>query len=64
MSGESPTTSSSSRSLGRTVVAGLIVLLAGYVLLKIVIGIALAIALPVLAILAVVALIWALRVLF
>jgi hypothetical protein len=34
------------------------------VLLKIVIGIALAIALPLLAILAVVALIWALRVLF
>jgi uncharacterized membrane protein len=60
---ESPVPSSS-RSVGRTVVAGLIVLLAGYVLLKIVIGIALAIALPVLAILAVVALVWAFRVLF
>jgi hypothetical protein len=61
---ESPTTTSSSRSLGRTVVAGLIVLLAGYVLLKIVIGIALVVVGPLLAILAIVALIWALRVLF
>jgi hypothetical protein len=43
--------------------AGLIVLLAAYVLLKIVIGIALAIAGPIVLILAVVALIWALRVL-
>jgi hypothetical protein len=60
---ESPA-SSSPRSLGRTVVAGLIVLLAGYVLLKIVIGIALAVVGPLLAILAIVALVWALRVLF
>lgn len=60
---ESPA-QSTSRSLGRTVVAGLIVLLAGYVLLKIVIGIALAIVGPLLAILAVVALVWALKVLF
>jgi hypothetical protein len=55
---------SSSRTLGRTVIAALILLLAGYVLLKIVIGIALAIAFPVLAILAVVGLVWAWRVLF
>jgi hypothetical protein len=55
---------SSTRSLGRTVVAGLIMLLAAYVLLKVVIGIALAIAGPVVLILAVVALIWAFRVLF
>jgi hypothetical protein len=55
---------SSSRTIGRTVVAALILLLAGYVLLKIVIGIALAIAFPVLAILAVVGLVWAWRVLF
>jgi hypothetical protein len=54
---------SSSRSIGRTVLAGLIVLIAAYVLLKIVIGIAAAIAGPVVLILAVVALIWALRVL-
>ncbi|HXB66026.1 MAG TPA: hypothetical protein VNV42_14250 [Solirubrobacteraceae bacterium] len=58
-----PPAQSSSRSLGRTVVAGLIVLLAGYVLLKIVIGIALVVVGPLLAILAIVALIWALRVL-
>jgi hypothetical protein len=53
-----------SRSVGKTVLAGLILLLAAYVILKIVIGIALAIAGPVLLILAVVALIWAYRVLF
>jgi hypothetical protein len=52
------------RSVGKTVLAGLILLLAAYVILKIVIGIALAIAGPVLLILAVVALIWAYRVLF
>jgi hypothetical protein len=45
------------------VLAGLIVLVAAYVLLKVVIGIALAIAGPVVLILAVIALIWALRVL-
>jgi len=44
--------------------AGLIVLVAAYILLKIIIGIALAIAGPVILILAVVALIWALRILF
>jgi hypothetical protein len=55
---------SSSRPFARTVVAALILLIAGYVLLKIVIGIALAIAFPLLAILAVVGLIWAWRVLF
>jgi hypothetical protein len=55
---------SSSRSIGRTVLAGLIVLVAAYVLLKIVIGITAAIAGPVVLILAVVALIWALRELF
>jgi hypothetical protein len=54
---------SSSRSIGRTVLAGLIVLVAAYVLLRVVIGIALAIAGPVVLILAVIALIWALRVL-
>jgi hypothetical protein len=54
---------SSSRSIGRTLLAGLIVLIAAWVLLKIVIGIAVAIAGPIVLILAVVALIWALRVL-
>ncbi len=55
---------SSSRPIARTVVAGLILLVAAYVLLKIVIGIALAIAGPLLLILAVVGLVWAWRVLF
>jgi hypothetical protein len=55
---------SSSRPIARTVVAGLILLIAAYVLLKIVIGIALAIAGPLVLILAVVGLVWAWRVLF
>jgi hypothetical protein len=54
---------SSSRSVGKTVLAGLVVLVAGYILLKIVIGFAVAIAGTVALILAVVAIIWALRVL-
>jgi hypothetical protein len=58
-----PSSSSSSRPIGRTILAGLIVLVAAYVLLKIIIGIALAIAGPVILIAAVVGLIWALRVL-
>jgi hypothetical protein len=45
-------------------VAGLVLLVAAYVLLKIVIGIALAIAGPVILILAVVAVVWAARTLF
>jgi hypothetical protein len=57
---ESP---SSSRSIGKTILAGLVVLVAGYILLKIVIGIAVAIAGTVAVILAIVAIIWALRVL-
>jgi hypothetical protein len=55
---------SSSRSFGRTALAALILLVAAYVLLKVVIGIVLAIALPVVAILAVVAIVWAYRALF
>ncbi|HTU79027.1 MAG TPA: hypothetical protein VMF09_09735 [Solirubrobacteraceae bacterium] len=54
---------SGSRSIGKTVLAGLVVLIAGYVLLKIVIGIAVAIAGTVAVILAIVAIIWAVRVL-
>jgi hypothetical protein len=54
---------STSRSIGKTVLAGLVVLIAGYVLLKIVIGIAVAIAGTVAVILAVVAIIWALKIL-
>jgi len=55
--------SSSSRSIGKTVLAGLVVLVAGYILLKIVIGIAVAVAGTVAVILAIVAIIWAIRVL-
>ena len=55
--------SASSRSIGKTVLAGLVVLVAGYILLKIVVGIAVALAGTVAVILAIVAVIWALRVL-
>jgi protein-S-isoprenylcysteine O-methyltransferase Ste14 len=55
---------SAGRSLGKTVVAVLVLVVVGYLLLKIVIGIALAIAGPVMLILGVLALIWAWRTLF
>jgi hypothetical protein len=55
---------SKSRSIGRTALAGLVVLIAAWVLLKVVIGIAVAIASAAAVILAIVAIIWALRVLF
>lgn len=54
---------SSSRSLGRTVVAGLVLLVAAWLLLHFVIGIVTAIASVLVVVLAIVALIWALRVL-
>jgi uncharacterized membrane protein len=54
----------SSRSLGRTVVAGLILLVAAWVLLHFVIGIVTAIASILVVVLAIVAIIWALRVIF
>ncbi|HEV2974766.1 MAG TPA: hypothetical protein VGX69_07170 [Solirubrobacteraceae bacterium] len=53
---------SSSRSIGRTVVAGLILLIAAWILLHFVIGIVTAIASVVVVVLAIVAVIWALRV--
>jgi hypothetical protein len=55
--------SSSSRSIGRTVVAGLILLVAAWVLLHFVIGIVTAIASVLVVVLAIAALIWAVRVL-
>ena len=55
---------SSSRSIGRTVLAALIVLVAGWILLKIVIGIVAALFIPIVAIAVIVAIIWAYRVLF
>jgi hypothetical protein len=54
----------SSRSLGRTVVAGLILLVAAWVLLHFVIGIVTAVASILVVVLAIVAIIWALRILF
>jgi hypothetical protein len=56
--------SASSRSIGKTVLAGLVVLVAGYVLLKVVIGFAIFLATIVAVVLAIIAVIWALRVLF
>lgn len=53
----------SSRSLGRTVVAGLILLIAAWVLLHFVIGIVTAVASILVVVVAIVAVIWALRVL-
>ncbi|HTZ85378.1 MAG TPA: hypothetical protein VMB05_01810, partial [Solirubrobacteraceae bacterium] len=54
---------SSSRPLGRTIVAGLILLIAAWVLLHFVIGIVTAIASVLVVVLAIVAVVWALRVL-
>ena len=54
---------STSRSIGRTVVAGLILLVAAWVLLHFVIGIVTAVASVLVVVLAIVAVIWALRVL-
>jgi len=53
-----------SRPIGRTVLAGLILLVAVWVLLKIVIGIVAALFVPIVAIFAIVAVVWAYRVLF
>lgn len=55
---------SSHRSIGRTVIAALVLLVAGWVLLKVVIGIVAALFFPIVAILAVIAIVWAYRVLF
>jgi hypothetical protein len=52
-----------SRSIGKTAIAGLVVLIAGYVLLKIVIGFAIFLATIVAVVLAIAAVIWALRIL-
>ncbi len=56
--------STSSRSLGRMIVAVLILAVAAWVLLHIVIGIVTFLAVPVIAVLAIVAIVWAARVLF
>jgi protein-S-isoprenylcysteine O-methyltransferase Ste14 len=59
-----PSQGETSRSLGKTVVAVLVLVIVGYILLKVIIGIALAIAGPLVLILGVLALIWAWRTLF
>jgi hypothetical protein len=56
--------SSSSGSLGRTIVAILILLVVGYFLLHVLIGVAVAIAGFAVVILAIVAIVWAVKVLF
>ncbi len=53
-----------SRSFGRTVLAGLILLVAVWILLKIVIGIVAALFVPIVVIVAIAAVVWAYRVLF
>jgi hypothetical protein len=53
-----------SRPIARTVLAGLILLVAVWILLKIVIGIVAALFIPIVAIIAIVAVVWAFRVLF
>jgi hypothetical protein len=54
----------SSRSIGRTVMAGLILLVAAWVLLHFVIGIVTAVASILVVVLAIAAVVWAVRVLF
>lgn len=49
---------------GKHVLAGLLVLIVGLIALKVVIGIVAALFFPILAIVAIIALIWAVRVLF
>lgn len=54
----------SSRSLGRMIVAVLVLAVAAWVLLHLVVGIVTFLAVPVIAVLAIVAIVWAARVLF
>jgi uncharacterized membrane protein len=58
-----PSSESTTRSLGRTVIAGLILLIAAWVLLHFVIHVVVFVTSIVVVVLAVVAVIWALRVL-
>ncbi|HTA14994.1 MAG TPA: hypothetical protein VK781_09070 [Solirubrobacteraceae bacterium] len=64
MSQPSTPDSSTAGSIGRTIVAVLVLLVVGYFLLHVLIGVAVAVAGFAVVILAVVAVIWALRVLF
>ena len=55
--------SSSPRSLGKTVLAGLVLIIAGFLVISLAIKLILAVALPILVILAIIAIIWATKVL-
>jgi H+/Cl- antiporter ClcA len=55
---------SSHKSIGRTVLAGLILLVAGWILLSVVIHIVAGLFFPILAIAAIVGIVWAYRTLF
>ena len=52
------------RSFGRTVLAALVLLVAGWIVLKIVVGIIAALFIPIIVVIAIVAIVWAYRVLF
>jgi hypothetical protein len=52
------------RSFGRTVLAALVLLVAGWIVLKIVVGIIAALFIPIVIVIAIVAIVWAYRVLF
>jgi hypothetical protein len=54
---------SRTQHFGRHVLAGLVLLIAGLILLKVVVGIVAALFVPILAIVAIVAIVWAVRVL-
>ena len=56
-------TSSASASIARRALAVLVLVLAGYILLKLIIGVVTALVVPLLIILAIVAIVWAIRVL-
>jgi hypothetical protein len=52
------------RSFGRTVLAALVLLVAAWIVLKIVVGIIAALFIPIVVVVAIVAIVWAYRVLF
>jgi len=52
------------RSFGRTVLAALVLLVAGWIVLKIVVGVIAALFVPIVIVIAIVAIVWAYRVLF
>jgi len=61
---QAPQSESAGRSLGKTAIAVLVLLIAAWIVIKIIVGIVASLFFPILAIVAVVALIWAWRTLF